>query len=45
MAMNQYLVKDFARKNKDVEILMVYLDENEEQKVWMTAGFDEVVVK
>lgn len=45
MAMNQYLVKDFARKNADIEILMVYLDENEEEKTWMTAGFQELVVE
>ncbi|NER18626.1 FAD:protein FMN transferase [Spongiivirga citrea] len=45
MAMNQILVKDFALKNADVEILMVYLDENKEEKVWMTAGFSELVVE
>lgn len=45
MAMNQYLVKDFARKNANVDILMVYLDENEEEKVWMTTGFNELIVE
>jgi thiamine biosynthesis lipoprotein len=43
MAMNQYLVKLYARNHEDVEIYMVHLDDKGEQKVWMTKKFSELL--